>query len=230
MQRIRGPLTWPVRFSIGSGSCSSAQVAKGPRRGPDMSGLTASSRSLNRDGSTNGRGRRAALTAAAASRTRKRFRAEPVSTSSAFTTLLSLVLILCYFSLAIVALVHEVRDATRAERLEWGLNLLVVCLILGLAPMPPRRSRFRIRASYCRGRLLRPHMGAHTIRAGAGDDPAGEDEAACGRPRRGVKGCRPCHDRAAVIDVLQNEARRRERWASSVTGRLACHAANRIGG
>jgi hypothetical protein len=55
----------------------------------------------------------------------------------ALTTTLSLVLLLAYFLLAVAALVQGYLRATPAVRAASGLNLLVVCIVLGLAPMIP---------------------------------------------------------------------------------------------
>ena len=46
-------------------------------------------------------------------------------------------LILAYCLMAVVALVQSCVRATPAERAASGLNVLVVCLVLGLAPMVP---------------------------------------------------------------------------------------------
>ena len=53
------------------------------------------------------------------------------------TTTLALVLLLLYFCLTIAALINGYATATRRERSAWGLNALVVCILLGLAPMIP---------------------------------------------------------------------------------------------
>jgi hypothetical protein len=53
------------------------------------------------------------------------------------TTTAALVLVLAYFFLAVVALVQSYARATPAERAASGLNLLMVCILLGLAPMIP---------------------------------------------------------------------------------------------
>ena len=55
----------------------------------------------------------------------------------ALTTTLSLVAVLLYFVLAVVALVRSYLRATPFERAASGLNVLVVCIVLGLAPMIP---------------------------------------------------------------------------------------------
>jgi hypothetical protein len=57
--------------------------------------------------------------------------------AAALTTTLSLVLVLGYFALAIVMLVLSFLRATSAERSASGLNVLVGCMVLGLAPMVP---------------------------------------------------------------------------------------------
>ena len=46
-------------------------------------------------------------------------------------------LILAYFSLAVVVLVQSYVLATPVERAASGLNALVICMALGLAPMVP---------------------------------------------------------------------------------------------
>jgi len=56
--------------------------------------------------------------------------------SDAATTL-CLTLVLLYFSLAVAALLQGYIGATRTERSASGLNVLAVCLLLGLAPMIP---------------------------------------------------------------------------------------------
>jgi hypothetical protein len=53
------------------------------------------------------------------------------------TTTLSLVLVLLYFCLAIAAFLLGYASAARVERTASGLNVLGVCLLLGLAPMIP---------------------------------------------------------------------------------------------
>jgi len=55
----------------------------------------------------------------------------------ALTTTWSLVLVLTYFLLAVVALIRSYFRATPFERAASGLNVLVACLVLGLAPMIP---------------------------------------------------------------------------------------------
>ena len=55
----------------------------------------------------------------------------------ALTTTWSLVLVLTYFLLAVVALIRSCFRATPFERAASGLNVLVACLVLGLAPMIP---------------------------------------------------------------------------------------------
>jgi hypothetical protein len=57
--------------------------------------------------------------------------------AAVLTTTLSLVLVLLYFALAIVMLVESFLRATPAERSTSGLNVLVGCMVLGLAPMIP---------------------------------------------------------------------------------------------
>jgi len=49
----------------------------------------------------------------------------------------SLVAVLVYFLLAVVALVRSYLHATPFERGASGLNVLVACIVLGLAPMIP---------------------------------------------------------------------------------------------
>lgn len=53
------------------------------------------------------------------------------------TMTLALVLVLLYFCLAIVAFLLGYAGATRVERTASGLNVLGICLLLGLAPMIP---------------------------------------------------------------------------------------------
>lgn len=53
------------------------------------------------------------------------------------TTTLALVLVLIYFLLAVVSLVGSYVRATPIERAASGLNFLVACIALGLAPMVP---------------------------------------------------------------------------------------------
>ena len=55
----------------------------------------------------------------------------------ALTTTLALVVILLSFLLAVAALLHSYAHATPAERTSSGLNVLVFCIVLGLAPMIP---------------------------------------------------------------------------------------------
>jgi ABC-type Na+ efflux pump permease subunit len=50
---------------------------------------------------------------------------------------LALVVILLSFLLAVAALLHSYAHATPAERTSSGLNVLVFCIVLGLAPMVP---------------------------------------------------------------------------------------------
>jgi hypothetical protein len=57
--------------------------------------------------------------------------------AAALTTTLSLVLVLGYFVLAIAMLARSFLRATPAERSTSGLNVLVGCMVLGLAPMIP---------------------------------------------------------------------------------------------
>jgi len=57
--------------------------------------------------------------------------------ASEVTMTLALVLVLLYFCLAIAAFLLGYAGATRVERTASGLNLLGVCLLLGLAPMIP---------------------------------------------------------------------------------------------
>jgi hypothetical protein len=63
-------------------------------------------------------------------------RGEPGGAAALMTTL-SLVVVLVYFLLAVAALVQSCVRATPAERASSGLNVLVVCIVLGLAPMIP---------------------------------------------------------------------------------------------
>jgi uncharacterized membrane protein SirB2 len=63
-------------------------------------------------------------------------RGEPGGADVLMTTL-CLVLLLVYFGLTVVALVQGYVRATAAERAASGLNLLVVSVVLGLAPMIP---------------------------------------------------------------------------------------------
>jgi hypothetical protein len=58
----------------------------------------------------------------------------------ALTTNLCLVLVLAYFLLAVISLVQSYVRATLAERAASGLDVLVFCLVLGLAPMVPTAS------------------------------------------------------------------------------------------
>jgi hypothetical protein len=53
------------------------------------------------------------------------------------STTAALVLVLAYFFLAVVALVQSCTRATPAERAASGLNFLMACIVLGLAPMIP---------------------------------------------------------------------------------------------
>lgn len=57
--------------------------------------------------------------------------------AAALMTTLSLVVVLLYFLLAVAALVQSCVRALPAERASSGLNVLVVCIVLGLAPMIP---------------------------------------------------------------------------------------------
>jgi hypothetical protein len=55
----------------------------------------------------------------------------------ALTTTASLVVVLVYFLLAVVVFIQSYVRATPAERTSSGLNFLVVCIVMGLAPMIP---------------------------------------------------------------------------------------------
>ena len=55
----------------------------------------------------------------------------------ALTTALSLVLALLSFALSVVALGHSYVKTPSASRSSWGLNVLLVCILLGLAPIAP---------------------------------------------------------------------------------------------
>jgi hypothetical protein len=56
---------------------------------------------------------------------------------AALTTTLALVLVLVYFLLAVLALVRSYVRAAPSQRADSGLNVLVACIVLGLAPMIP---------------------------------------------------------------------------------------------